>query len=75
MYPVAHTNYVRQEAVIKYLWDNQLQLSGGGHYDSPGCSAKYGTYTLMDSASDVILDYSLVQVSEVGSFVAMENED
>ena len=42
--------------------------------ESPGYSAKYGTYTLMDSATDLILDYSLVQVSEVGSSVAMEKE-
>ena len=30
--------------------------------------------TLMDSATDLILDYSLVQVSDVGSSVAMEKE-
>ena len=39
-----------------------------------GYSAKYGTYTLMDPANDLILDYSLVQVSEVGSSVAMKKE-
>ena len=39
-----------------------------------GYSAKYGTYTLVDSATDLILDYSLVQVSDVGSSVAMEKE-
>ena len=75
LYPVVHTNYIRQqEAVIEYLRGNQLHLSGDGRCDSPGYSAKYGTYTLMDSATDLILDYSLVQVSEVGSSVAMEKE-
>ena len=75
LYPVVHTNYVRQqEAVIEYLRGNQLHLSGDGHCDSPGYSAKYSTYTLMDSATDLILDYSLVHVSEVGSSVAMEKE-
>ena len=70
LYPVVHTNYVRQqEAVIEYLRGNQLHLSGDGRFDSPGYSAKYGTYTLMDSATNVILDYSLVQVLEVSSSV------
>ena len=36
LYPVVHTNYVRQqEAMIEYLRGNQLHLSGYGHYDSP----------------------------------------
>ena len=75
LYPVVHTNYVRQqEAVIEYLRGNQLHLSKDGGCDSPGYSAKYGTYTLMDSATDLILDYSLIQVSDVGSSVATEKE-
>ena len=73
LYLVVHTNYVRQqEAVVEYLRGNQLHLSGDGRCDSPEYSAKYGTYTLMDSATDLILDYSLV--SDVGSSVAMEKE-
>jgi len=42
--------------------------------DSPGYSAKYCTYTLMDSATDLILDYSLVQCTETSSAVAMEKK-
>ena len=57
MYPIVHTTYVRQqEAVVEYLRGNQLYLSGDGHCDSPGCSAKYTTYSLMDSATDLILE-------------------
>ena len=33
------------------------------------------SYSLMDSATDLILDYSWVQVSETGSSVAMEKEE
>ena len=62
----------QQEVVVEYLRGNQLHLSGDGHCNSPGYSAKYATYSLMDSATDLILDYSLVQVSETGSSVAME---
>ena len=40
--------------------------------DSPGFSAKYCTYTFMDSATSVIPDFSLVQVSETTSSNKME---
>ena len=74
LYPVVHTNYVRQQEVVtEYLRSNQLHLSGDDH--CPGYSAKYGTYTLMDSSTDLILDYNLVQVSDVGSsLTVMEKE-
>ena len=40
MYPVVHTTYIRQqEAVVEYLRDNRLHLSGDGRCDSPGYSA------------------------------------
>ena len=60
--------------MVEYLRGEQLHLSGDGRCDSPGYSAKYGTYSLMDSTTDLILDYSLVQVTDVGSSVAMEKE-
>ena len=66
MHPVVHTTYVRQqEAVVEYLMGNQLYLSSDGRCDSTGYSGKYATYSLMDSATDLILDYSLVHVSEI----------
>ena len=61
VYPVVHTTYVRQqEAVVEYLRGNQLHLSGDDRCDSLEYSAKYATYSLMDSATDQILYYSLV---------------
>ena len=75
LYPVLHTTYVQQQqTVTEFLRGKPLQLSGDGRCDSPGHSAKYCTYSLMDSVTDLILDYSLVQVTETGSSVAMEKE-
>ena len=75
MFPVIHTNYVMQhDAVMEFLRGNDLKSSGDGRCDSPGYSAKYCTYSLMDSATDLILDYRLIQSSETGSSVAMEKE-
>ena len=41
----------------------ELELSGDGRADSPGHSAKYGTYTIMDVRRNKILDVQLVQVT------------
>ena len=51
-----------------------INLNGDGHCDSPGHSAKYGTYILMDNDSGNMVAFSVVQVSEVTSSNAMEKE-
>ena len=61
---------VRQELVNK----GAINLNGDGRCDSPGHSAKYGTYTLMDKDSGKVVAFSVVQVSEVTSSNAMEKE-
>ena len=45
-----------------------------GRCDSPGHSAKYGTYSIVNTASSKVLDFSLVQVTEVKNSNAMELE-
>ena len=40
----------------------QLVVAGHGRADSPGHSAKYGTYTMMDMAMNEIVDLQLFQV-------------
>ena len=47
----AEQNSVFSELEVKDLW-----LSGDGQCDSPGHSAKYGTYTMIDQLSDKIVD-------------------
>ena len=49
-------------------------LLGDGRCDSPGYSAKYGTYTHLEQNTGLILDFQLVQVGEVKNSVAMERE-
>ena len=72
--PVIHSAYLLQQAVLVFLRDEGLHLSGDGRFDSPGYSAKYCTYSIMDSVKYLILDYNLVQTTETGSSVAMEKE-
>ena len=47
-----------------YLWP---VLAGDGRCDSPGYNAKYGTYSLIEVTTEKIIDFSLVQVSEVAN--------
>ena len=41
----------------------QLVIGGDGRAESPGHSAKFGSYTVMESKKEVGIDISLVQVS------------
>ncbi|XP_060552356.1 uncharacterized protein LOC132713698, partial [Ruditapes philippinarum] len=51
-----------------------LILGGDGRCCSPGHTAKYGTYSVMDLDSGKILDIQLVQSNEVKNSHAMELE-
>ena len=69
------TYAMQQDAVLEFLRENDFKLSGDSRCDSTRYIAKYFTYSLMDSATDLILDYKLIQSSETGSSaVAMERE-
>ncbi|XP_052788440.1 uncharacterized protein LOC128223186 [Mya arenaria] len=46
--------------------------AGDGRCDSPGFSAKYGTYTVMDIQTNVILGFHITQCTETSSSVYME---
>ena len=41
-----------------------LDLAGDGRADSPGHSAKYGSYNVIDLARSKVVDFKLVQVSK-----------
>ncbi|XP_053546294.1 uncharacterized protein LOC128638386 [Bombina bombina] len=57
---------------IDNLQGSTLSVTGDGQCDSPGFSAKYCIYTIMEDRSKKILDIQIVQVSEASSSVAME---
>ena len=47
-------------------FDEPLSLGGDGRSDSPGHSAKFGSYSLMDLENNVVLDVELVQGCAAG---------
>ena len=42
-----------------------LTLGGDGRADTPGHSAKYGSYSLLDLQQGVVIDLQLVQVTYI----------
>ena len=73
LFPVVTDTWeAHQEAALVCAEEQTLWLSGDGRCDSPGHSAKYCTYSLMDQNSGNILDFQLVQVSEVENSGRME---
>ncbi|XP_041457112.1 uncharacterized protein LOC121430959 isoform X2 [Lytechinus variegatus] len=54
--------------------EHDLIVGGDGRSDSPGHSAKFGSYTLMDLRTDKVIDVQLVQCTEVKNSNAMELE-
>lgn len=75
LFPVVNESWQKeQNSIFVDLKDQDLWLSGDGRCDSPGHNAKYGTYTMIDQETDKIVDFNVVQVSEVNNSNAMERE-
>ena len=64
----------QQNILLRNMAGRELTLIGDGRCDSPGYSAKYCTYILMEATTSAILDFSVVQVTETGSSSRMELE-
>jgi len=63
-----------QEELLRILgaMPGKLEVGGDGRADSPGHSAKYGSYTAMELRINKIIDLQLVQSNEVGGSYHME---
>ena len=63
LHPAVNSVYMRhQTELIKSCCNRDLILAGDGRADSPGHSAKFGSYTVIDLDSNKVLDFQLVQV-------------
>jgi solute carrier family 8 (sodium/calcium exchanger) len=63
LFPTINHVYQRQkEALLATLGDQPVLVAGDGRCDSPGFSAKYSTYNLLDMTSGAIVTFSLNQV-------------
>ena len=63
LFPAVNVNYERhQNSVLASLREKGLVLAGDGRADSPGHSAKFGTYSVIDLTCNKVVDFKLVQV-------------
>ena len=51
-----------QNMEVLQAFEEPLTIGGDGRCDSPGHSAKYGAYNLMELRHNVVVDVELVQV-------------
>ena len=73
LFPVVHTTWENeQQTLLDSLNGRSVRLAGDGRCDSPGYSAKYCTYTMMDMDTQKVVDFEVVQVTQTTSSVAME---
>ena len=76
LFPVVNKIFEQKKLLIleniQDLSPEGIHLSGDGRCDSPGFNAKYGTYSFMQAVTNLILDFTITQVSQVSSSNAME---
>lgn len=63
LYPVIHRDYLamRCNTISKLKRVDDLKLSGDAQFDSPGYSAKFCTYTIMQSDTNIVVDFLAIQ--------------
>ncbi|XP_057208073.1 uncharacterized protein LOC130565413 [Triplophysa rosa] len=72
---VVHKWKSEQQNILQKLQQGgTIAVAGDMRADSPGHSAKYGSYSIMHMESNTILDLQLVQSNEVGGRSHMEKE-
>ncbi|KAG1926112.1 hypothetical protein F2P79_025081 [Pimephales promelas] len=64
----------RNETLERLSERERVIVGGDMRADSPGHSAKFGSYTMMDLQTNTVVDVQLVQSNEVGGSYHMEKE-
>ncbi|KAM7293353.1 uncharacterized protein ISCGN_026483 [Ixodes scapularis] len=74
VFPAATKTWEAEQESLLTATKDKLHLAGDGRADSPGHSAKYGTYTRFDTRINKIMHYEVLQSTEVKSSNHMETE-
>ncbi|OCT67836.1 hypothetical protein XELAEV_18039140mg [Xenopus laevis] len=73
VFPVIDLHWMNEKSKVKEkISGKALCVGGDGQSDSPGYSAKYCVYTLIDLTSKNVIDFEVVQVTQCSSSQAME---
>jgi len=75
LFPLVNKKFAEHQVdIFNKVRNTEVVAGGDGRCDSPGCLAKCGTYSIVNTASSKVLDFSLVQLTEVKNSNAMELE-
>ena len=76
LFPTLNSFYKRYRSKIINICTTREENNfiGDGRSDLPGCSAKYGTYSLMSTDLNKIVDFFVVHVSTAGNSSRMEKK-
>ena len=74
LFPSIHHVYTTHRQILLDIAreKNNIDILGDGRCDSPGYSAKYGTYTIMNGSSGEILDFHIAHKTLAGNSARME---
>ncbi|XP_044127705.1 uncharacterized protein LOC122921637 [Bufo gargarizans] len=73
IFPSIHEEWQQERAkIVSALGRSPVCLAGDGQSDSPGFSAKYCIYTMMETDQGKIVDFSVVQIIPPASSVSLE---
>ena len=64
----------QRKVIAECVAKKEIALTGDGRCDSPGFSAKYCTYSLMNAENSQVIDFQVIHVGETGSSSTMEKE-
>jgi hypothetical protein len=63
---IIHRYWTRmQDALTERFRGQPINVTGDGQYDSPGFSARYCFYTVVESTSNLLLDFYVAEKSQV----------
>jgi len=61
-----------QRALVDKFCGQPIKVTGDGQYDSPGFTARYCLYTIVESSSKMLLDFYVAEKTQVKNVITLK---